>query len=170
VRARLALATFADDTSVFAKQLTDIDIHNLALVRLRSPELSVTSETDFVELAATITMLDIALTGLLLLNFQNSVSGDQAAFDAKVDVLATELRALWVKINDTHGASMLPRMEAKQAVDGVRNRLLFAVRTRPPPKESLFDDTKAEEGENAVVVERQKNFMMNHFRAKRVKS
>jgi hypothetical protein len=170
VRARLALATFADDTSVFAKQLTDIDIYNLALVRLRSPELSVTSETDFVELAATITMLDIALTGLLLLNFQNSVSGDQAAFDAKVDVLATELRALWVKINDTHGASMLPRMEAKQAVDGVRNRLLFAVRTRPPPKESLFDDTKAEEGENAVVVERQKNFMMNHFRAKRVKS
>jgi hypothetical protein len=76
-------------------------------------------------------------------------SSGERDFNQKVDVLADGLKSIINSIPDT-GASHMRRTEAKEALNALHFRLLYAVRTKPRPKKSAFGgrdgaDYRAEE-------------------------
>ncbi|KAI0124736.1 hypothetical protein BJ170DRAFT_685615 [Xylariales sp. AK1849] len=115
--------------------------------RLSKPDFQVNHSTDFTELNALLTLLDIVIDNgsyLRRAHRKNSSSspstpGDDAAdttFNADIDRLNFRLKTMHDKINDN---SLISRKEGKAALDGMMKRLTYTVRTRPPPKASLFD-------------------------------
>ena len=83
------------------------------------------------------------------------------AFDARVDALTFRLRTLHDRIHD-NGA--VGRKDAKTAIDGVAKRLAYAVRTRLPPRASIFDhayDLRREQEQQRLDLPRQRDFMRN---------
>lgn len=58
-------------------------------------------------------------------------------FNHDVDILADRVRSIITSIADT-GASHMRRTEAKEALNALHFRLLYAVRTKPRPKKSVF--------------------------------
>jgi hypothetical protein len=83
-----------------------------------------------------------------------------ARFDAEVDRLCARLKALHDNINDN---SLVSKKEAKATLDGVMKRLANTVRTRPPPKSSIFDEEKKAVDVN---VPKQREFMKRWAAAK----
>ncbi|RMZ83666.1 hypothetical protein DV738_g1071, partial [Chaetothyriales sp. CBS 135597] len=63
---------------------------------------------------------------------------DKASFNKSVDALAAVIKDTFVKISDS-GASHMSRSEAKDALQALYYRLLFAVRTEPQLKRNIFD-------------------------------
>lgn len=72
---------------------------------------------------------------------------------------------LWSSISEV-GASFLSRIDAKEAMEGVRNRLLFTVRTRPVPRARIFDIPGRDGGEGRGD-KKQRVFMEGHFKRAR---
>jgi hypothetical protein len=62
---------------------------------------------------------------------------DEKKFNEEVDELASKLREIWRKTNDS--GMKLARTEAKSVVEWVQQRLLHSVRTRKRARESVFD-------------------------------
>jgi hypothetical protein len=58
-------------------------------------------------------------------------------FNHQVDILADRVKSIIASIADT-GASHMRRTEAKEALNALHFRLLYAVRTKPRPKKSVF--------------------------------
>lgn len=127
-----------------------------------------THTTDFSELKANIALLDMVLEkqvftchGLRSASRPDTPSqGDDnaeavAESDKAVDMVIRRLKAVHDKINDN---SIVSRKEAKTALAMVHMRLTCAVRTRPPPKASIFDMVPGEEKED-VSLPKQKDFM-----------
>ena len=65
---------------------------------------------------------------------------------------------MFTQIIDT-SASHMKRTEAKEILEAFHSRLLFAVRTKPPPKKKVFGDEVARQvGDmDAFVVRRKEN-------------
>jgi hypothetical protein len=62
---------------------------------------------------------------------------DERHFNHQVDILAERVKSIMTSIADT-GASHMRRTEAKEALNALHFRLLYAVRTKPRPKKSVF--------------------------------
>jgi len=62
---------------------------------------------------------------------------DERDFNRHVDLLAERVKSIITSIADT-GASHMRRTEAKEALNALHFRLLYAVRTKPRPKKSVF--------------------------------
>jgi len=69
---------------------------------------------------------------------------EEIAFNRKIDKLADRIQAIFASIADT-GASHLQRTEAKEALQALRYKLLYAVRTEPRPKKNVFGGRDGEE-------------------------
>ncbi|KAM0276152.1 hypothetical protein ACHAQH_007040 [Verticillium albo-atrum] len=125
-----------------------------AMHHLKGDEFRIKRKTNYVELRAQIQLFDIALDDGSFSPGDSSSDPDEA-FNAEVDHLAQQLRTIWGSINDS-GAAYLSRTEAKSSIDCAQKRLTYAVRTRPPPKRSIFEPP---EKRGEVVTEMQKDFM-----------
>ncbi|KAI2615364.1 hypothetical protein GGR54DRAFT_297953 [Hypoxylon sp. NC1633] len=79
-----------------------------------------------------------------------------AAADASIDALTFQLKVIHDKIQDS---TVLARKLTKASIDLVAKRLTYAVRSRPPPKTSIFDPEPGEKED--AYIPRQKNFMKN---------
>jgi hypothetical protein len=79
----------------------------------------------------------------------------EVAFNRKVDKLADRVKAIFASIADT-GASHMRRTEAKEALQALHYRLLYAVRTEPRPKKNVFG---GRDGDEYRAEERSKGFM-----------
>ena len=102
---------------------------------LNRPDFSVTTDTSFDELRASISLLNIVVddgsfvaTGDL---------EDEKKFNAEVDELATRMREIWRKINDA--GMKLDRTKAKSVIEWVQQRISYSVRTREKKKKDIFD-------------------------------
>jgi hypothetical protein len=62
---------------------------------------------------------------------------DERDFNNQVDLLAKRVKSIITSIADT-GASHMRRTEAKEGLNALHFRLLYAVRTKPRPKKSVF--------------------------------
>ncbi|KAI5867565.1 hypothetical protein GGS23DRAFT_612707 [Durotheca rogersii] len=86
--------------------------------------------------------------------------GGGDAADAAVDALAARLKAAHDRIHDS---ALLERKVAKASIDVVAKRLAYAVRSRPPPKTSIFDHDgereREREARQAADLPRQRAFM-----------
>ena len=80
---------------------------------------------------------------------------EEVAFNRKIDTLADRVKSIFASIADT-GASHMRRTEAKEALQALHYRLLYAVRTEPRPKKNVFGGRSGDEYRSQ---ERSKNFM-----------
>ncbi|KAJ5638192.1 hypothetical protein N7490_008071 [Penicillium lividum] len=91
---------------------------------------------DYGELTANAILLDIAInTALSDLNYQGEDTDKR--FNEAIDILAAQIKRTFSSIEDT-GASHLKRMLAKETLESVHYRMLYSVRSKPPPKKSAF--------------------------------
>jgi hypothetical protein len=95
-----------------------------------------------------------------------SLRTEEIAFNRKIDKLADRIQAIFASIADT-GASHLRRTEAKEALQALRYKLLYAVRTEPRPKKSVFG---GRDGEEYRAELRSKGFMVQFLARKKDRS
>lgn len=172
-----------------------VTIQNI-FTRLSEPDFQVAGSTDFGELNALISLLDIVIhDGSYLYRahlsaLSSSASSRQAPFptpttltspsttpsptseaearsryDQDIDVIIKRLKVLHDKISDN---TLVSKKEAKLALDGLMKRLTYTVRSRPPPKTSIFDGILANKEDTHLP--RQKDFMKKWAAAKKAEN
>ncbi|KAK4692338.1 hypothetical protein P7C71_g4843, partial [Lecanoromycetidae sp. Uapishka_2] len=140
LRRRLALAFFLQDMRILTKQPEDSINLEIIAQHLQDPQFSINNETNYAEVAANIGILNIGIDCGDPPSTP-STKQEETAFNRKVDNLALKIKAIFTQINDT-GASHMKRTEAKETLEAFHSRLLFAVRTKPPPKKNMFGDSR----------------------------
>lgn len=81
-------------------------------------------------------------------------------FDAEVDELAEGIKSMLTRVAPQNKGIHVTRIEAKSAMEMLRERLLFQVRTKPKPK---IKGIRLEESEEDTSVPRQQDFMKGFF-------
>ncbi|PYH97714.1 hypothetical protein BO71DRAFT_481007 [Aspergillus ellipticus CBS 707.79] len=93
---------------------------------------------DYEELGAITVILNIVIDcGRFEADFHDRDA--EREFNADVDVLAERLKKIFAFIEDS-GASHLKRTLAKEALEALHYRVVYSVRSKPPPKKSIFGD------------------------------
>ena len=140
-RRQLALG-FIFGAKILSKSEDPFKTFMLARNKLREEQFDVNDDTNYVEITALISVLDIAIdNGVSKSSFENPI--EEKAFNREVDALARVVKGILSRIVDT-GASFISRTEAKEALDSVYNRLLYGVRTKEKPKPQIFLGTSQE--------------------------
>ena len=168
-RGRLAMAFFYDDASCLEAQRRSLLTIPRIIKRLETFHRQLhrgrggrrgggggnDHEIDYGDLAARISILDISLDICLprLHSNNNNNSGsrrksnqqqekeeeEEVLFNNDVDTLAQLLRSMFTNISDS-GASHITRTAAKEVLNQVYYRLIYALRTKPRSKPNLFHD------------------------------
>lgn len=108
---------------------------------------------DYSELSAICVLLDIAVnTALYDLEYKQADTAKE--FDAAIDKLAAQIKKIFSSIEDT-GASHLKRMLAKEALEALHYRVIYSVRSKPPPKKTLFKTYAREDGNILSIFKKQ---------------
>lgn len=142
-RCRLAVAFLLQDAS----PLTELPERVLDLKRitnlLKDRRFDIKSfkrkdcvEFDYGELGAITALLNIAIDSGHL-KFRTPGATAEAEPNAEVDALAGHLKKIFTSIEDS-GASHFKRTQAKEALEALHYRVLYSVRSKPPPKKSFF--------------------------------
>lgn len=108
-------------------------------------------------------ILDVAISdGGKPASFPSPEYASAKAFNQVIDTLAAALRKTIGAIADT-GAVHMKRTEAKEKLDCVYHRLLYAVRTEPPPRKHIFDQHtgKIGDGDDVRAVARGRDAMQS---------
>ena len=155
---RLSLAFFFNDASYLSKESEKFVHLDSVSHRLTKPDYCISRHTDFMELAASVSMLSIGVDNgdrpLLGLNRKG-----EASFDEEIDMLSREIKAMNDRIVDT-GASHMGRTQAKQVLEAFHSRLLYAIRMKPPPPiKSILTDMS----QDSDAVKKQVGFMKKRF-------
>lgn len=131
------------------------------LDRLDDHEFDTGAETDYRELAALISLLDIALDDgrSLGLDLKDAETADR--FDKNVDDLAGIIKGIMNSIGNP-GAAFISRIEAKEVLELVCQRISDTLRSKPKAKITVFDRKKHEE-KPKENLDKEKNFMASHF-------
>ncbi|KAJ5166121.1 uncharacterized protein N7482_004902 [Penicillium canariense] len=94
------------------------------------------NEYDYGDLIAITLLLDICINSALYdLGYRQGDTEEQ--FNISIDRLASQIKRIFSSIEDT-GASHLQRMLAKQALEALHYRMVYSVRSKAPPKRTLF--------------------------------
>lgn len=131
----LALAFALDKERHLDAVLTNSALTDrLLLLFDKGSALRIKKDTDYVELRARLSLLDVALDcGFSDFAFlENSDKAAEKKFNESIDELATAVRELSARIIDA-GAAHMTRTEAKVVAERIVQRLEFAVRTREKP-------------------------------------
>lgn len=95
-------------------------------------------EYDYSELSTTTELLNVVLdSGWSGVEFARGREA-RRAFNAEVDTLADRIKKIFTAIEDS-GASHLKRTLTKGALEALHYRVVYSVRTKPPPKRTLFE-------------------------------
>lgn len=156
----MASEALLNEAGVGAKNPNDSITMSDIFRRLSEPDLQITSSTAFLELLALLVLLDIVIhDGNHLYRAQLPPSAPATAetearsrYDADIDRVVMKLKVLHDKIADN---TLIAKKEVKLTLDGMIKRLKNTVRSRPPPKISIFEA----EPEKDKFLPRQKDFM-----------
>ncbi|KAI1077046.1 hypothetical protein F5B20DRAFT_572517 [Whalleya microplaca] len=183
LRRRMAAVTVFRDLSLGRLPVDDAITIEDVMRRLDEPDFRVTRSTDFENLRALVTLLDIVISkagfmhphahphphstppGNNTTTNTNNSNGDNheeaeeadRLFDTRIDALTFRLKMVHDKIHDN---TLLSRKITKAGLDAVGKRLTYAVRSRPPPKTSIFEP-ETRRAEDDANVPRQRAFMRN---------
>lgn len=140
--------------------------------RLEEDEFQLNAETNFKELHALLMMLNVALGDAskhrvpiadpanLMGDRERELSGD---FDAEVDELAESMKSMMTRVAPLSKGIHVTRIEAKNAMELIRERLLYQVRIKPVPKINIFEK-KRKEDEEDKSLSAQQNYMKGFFK------
>lgn len=147
IRRRLSLAWFFDDSS-YLGGLPDgrLDCHKVASF-LRDSRFTINNATDYGSLAASMAILDIAIDAAD--RPFPMTKQEEAAFNRDIDLIAATIKAMFTQIVDS-GLSNIKRTETKEVLEGMYARLVYAVRTKRPPKTSIFGESTLGEERDAM--------------------
>ena len=132
----MALTFFFNDSLYLTYPEDDLLKIRRIIRELEKPEFNIDGGTDYTRLASLISIVDICIDdGAPLSGFTDK--DQENAFNTDIDDLAKRLKFMFTRIVDT-GASYMARTEAKEVLERVHYRLVFAVRTKERPKKSIF--------------------------------
>ena len=158
LRRRLSLAFFFNNPSHLSKATEKLVCLDSVSHRLTKPGYCISKNTDFIELAASVSMLGIGVD-----NGDRPLPGlngkAETSFDEAIDMLSREIKGMNDRIVDT-GVSHMGRTQAKQVLEGFHSQLLYALRIKPPPAvKSILTDMS----QDSDAVRRQMDFMKKRF-------
>lgn len=142
LRYRLAVSFLLQKPTPLTESVEDVlDLKRLILV-IRDSRFQINiyngqeGECDYGELIALTQLLEVALnTSLYDLRYKDAKT--EKEFNAAIDQLATQLKTNFSSMKES-GASHLKRMLAKGALETLHYRLVYSVRSKPPPKKTPF--------------------------------
>jgi hypothetical protein len=145
-RRKLALAFILDKERHLNAELTNPALTaRMLLLFQKGGTLRPTATTDYQDLRARLSLLDIALD-IGFSDFDFLETRDKAAekqFNESIDRLAATVRETAARIIDA-GAAHMARTEAKVVAERLVQRLEFAVRTREKPVKDWFGEVERE--------------------------
>ncbi|KAH8431637.1 uncharacterized protein LDX57_009294 [Aspergillus melleus] len=152
-RSRLALSYIIDSATPLSEDPDVMHTLRRIITALKDPRFNIkqhkgaaaasknrhthTGEYDYNDLAAITYQLNVILdSGWSGLAFPDRDA--KRAFNAELDVLADRIKKIFTAIEDS-GASHLKRTLTKGALEALHYRVVYSVRTKPPPKRTLFE-------------------------------
>ncbi|KAI9711505.1 MAG: hypothetical protein M1820_002068 [Bogoriella megaspora] len=142
---RVALAFFFDNKEYLQSDPRDPLLPTWTIRHLqKSPNFDINPGTSYPTLHALTSILDIAISGGFT-HLPIKAPPIQADFNQGIDEIANEVTRVHNRIVDT-GASHMKRTEAKNALERLKYRLEFAVRTKRRPKKNVFGDVVGDGG------------------------
>ncbi|KAI9659680.1 MAG: hypothetical protein M1829_006553 [Trizodia sp. TS-e1964] len=136
LRRRLALAYFFEDSANITASADYLANIPRIIRHLQKPQFSINANTNYPVLGALMSLLDIGIDdGVSPDSFPDAES--ENLYNREVDSLATCIKAIFTRISDS-GASHMARTEAKENIERIHHRLLYAVRTKEKPKIGIF--------------------------------
>lgn len=164
LKRRLASVFFFDDLRRADKKPEDT-VHIRAIIdRLEDYEFQINQNTDYQELGALMMLLNVALGDASKRAEMTDKSSSD--FDAEVDELAEGLKSMLTRVAPLNKGIHVSRIEAKNAMELIRERLLYQVRIKSVPKIGIFG--KLEEEDPALP--RQRDFMKGFLSKKKRES
>ncbi|KAJ5101196.1 hypothetical protein N7456_007248 [Penicillium angulare] len=97
------------------------------------------------ELTAISMLLDIVLNNSLY-DLKDKQANTETEFNAAIDKIAAQIKRIFSSIEDS-GAAHLKRMLAKQALEAVHYRVVYSVRTKPPPPKIPYEAMTRKDGD-----------------------
>ncbi|KAF4635782.1 hypothetical protein G7Y89_g2304 [Cudoniella acicularis] len=143
LRRRLAMCFYFDDLSYSSAHPQTKTNLNRIIERLDDPAFDANSQTDYRELAALVSILDIAVDDARTPNLDLTDKDTARDFDESVDLLVAIIKDVMRSIGNP-GAAFISRIEAKEALELVSQRISDTLRSRPKPKLTHFDVKKEE--------------------------
>ncbi|OQE84226.1 hypothetical protein PENNAL_c0027G01355 [Penicillium nalgiovense] len=119
-----------------------LDIKRITMLLLRDERFQVKrfkgiADYDWRELTALTALLNVAIdSSALELNFSSTQT--EKDYDAAIDRLAAQIKMIFCSIQDS-GASHVTRTVAKSELEALHYRVVYSVRSKPPPKTTIFE-------------------------------
>lgn len=137
---------------------TLFDLHKF-MERLQEPAFDINDKTDYMQLTALIALLDVSVDDgrCAFLDLSNRSVAD--TFDTDVDDHVHTIKDVMRNIGNP-GAAFISRIEAKETLELVSQRIADTVRSRAKPKKTVFDGVSSKtEDDHSVEQERMQSFM-----------
>jgi hypothetical protein len=129
---------------------------NLFIDRLNDQAFDTTHQTDYRELAALISLLDIAVDDARSVGIDLTDRKTEEQFDDDVEAFAAAIKNI-IRSIGTPGAAFMSKIEAKEVLELVSQRIGDTLRSRPKAKQTVWDDARRERTEENMDGER--NYM-----------
>ncbi|KAJ5367931.1 uncharacterized protein N7496_007691 [Penicillium cataractarum] len=104
------------------------------------------SDYDYGDLIAIALQLEVCINSALF-DLKYRQADTEVKFNKAIDQLAAQIKKIFTSIEDT-GASHLQRMLAKDALETLHYRMIYSVRSKAPPKKTLFKNFRRETNHN----------------------
>lgn len=178
LKRRLACAFVFDEPKRADTRPEDTVTIRAVIDRLDEDEFQLHAKTDFKELHALMMMLNVALGDAskhrvpVTLGTTTTTTGEHerdlsAEFDAEVDELAENMKSMVTRVAPLSKGIHVSRIEAKNAMELIRERLLYQVRIKPMAKIKMFGQDIDEDDE--MSLPKQQDFMKQFLSARRTK-
>jgi hypothetical protein len=106
--------------------------------RLDDSDFYTTPQTDYRELSALISLLDIAVDDARSTKLNMMDEETDKRFNEDIETLGAIIKDIMRSIGNP-GAAFISRIEAKEVLELVSHRIVNTLRSKPKPKETLFD-------------------------------
>ncbi|KAJ4386654.1 hypothetical protein N0V93_009552 [Gnomoniopsis smithogilvyi] len=131
LKRRLASVFFFDELSRAEKKPEDTVNIRAIIDRLDDPQFTISAETDYRELAGLMLLLNIALGDAASAKVTPEMCKD---FDADVDELTASMKSMYTRVMPQSHGIHVSRIEAKSAMEMIRDRLVYQLRTKKKPR------------------------------------
>ncbi|KAH8745197.1 hypothetical protein F5883DRAFT_587892 [Diaporthe sp. PMI_573] len=156
LKRRLASVFFFDDLQRADKRPEDTVNIRAVIDRLEeADEFQINQDTDYHEFEALMMMLNAALGDAS--RQDDRAERSAVSFDAEVDELAEGLKSMLTRVAPLNRGLHVSRIEAKNAMELLRERLLYQVRIKAVPKKNIFG--LQQDLEEDVSLPKQRDFM-----------
>lgn len=150
---------FFDDLARADKKPEDTVNIRAVVDRLEDTPFMINTHTNYTELHALMMTLNIALGDASRSQIATTPEASRD-FDAQVDELAEGIKSMLTRIAPQSKGIHVQRIDAKSAMEVIRERLLYQVRTRQKPK---IQGIRLDEPEEDYSVPKQQDFMKGYF-------